>query len=134
MILTHSWWWAILREHDTEPTELSGGMLKVTIALWLLMPFQALSPAFGAVTLIPEVWWSVFLLVVGIGHLAALRNGYPAWRRWGSLVGVFVWSSLAISLWANGVVGLAPLLFFGAAFSQAWVYLRLGYLVTRRTA
>lgn len=107
---------------------MSGGLLKVTIAFWLLMPFQALSPAFGAVNLIPEFWWSIFLLVVGIGHLAALRNGFPAWRQWGCLVGVFVWSALAISLWLNGVVGLAPLLFSGAALSQGWAYVRLGYI------
>lgn len=123
-----SWWMRILQEHDTEPTELSGGVLKVTIALWLLGPWQALSPAFGAVSMIPEIWWAVFLMVVGVGHLAAIRNGHPAWRQWGSLVGVFVWSSLAVSLWVNGVVGLAPLLFLGAAFSQAWCAIRLGWL------
>lgn len=126
--LRASWWGRILAEHDTEPTELSGGLLKVTIAFWLLMPFQSLSPAFGAVTLIPEFWWSIFLLVVGIGHVTALRDGFPAWRRWGCLVGVFVWGALAISLWSNGVVGLAPLLFFGACLSQGWCYIRLGYI------
>jgi hypothetical protein len=120
-----------LREHDTEPTELSGGVLKVTIALWLLMPWQSLSPAFGAVSLIPEFWWSIFLMVVGVGHVAALRNGHPSWRRWGALVGFAVWCSLAITLLINGAVGLTPLLFFGAGFSQAWCYLRLGYVVRR---
>lgn len=126
--LSQSWWGRILAEHDTEPTELSGGLLKVTIAFWLLLPWQSISPAFGAASHIPEIWWSIFLVVVGVGHLAALRNGYPAWRRWGALVGFFVWCSLAISLWANGVVGLAPLLFLGAGLSQGWCYVRIGYL------
>lgn len=126
--IRRSWWGRILAEHDTEPTELSGGILKVAIAFWLVLPWQTLGPAFGAVSLIPELWWAVFLMVVGIGHLAALRNGFPAWRRWGSLVGVFVWCSLAISLWLNGSLGLAPLLFLGAGLSQGWVYCRLGYI------
>lgn len=126
--LRETWWGAILREHDTEPVELSGGLLKVTIALWLLMPVQSLGPAFGIVSMIPEVWWAVFLLVVGAGHLAALRNGHVAWRRWGSLIGFFVWCSLAITLVVNGAVGLTPLLFLGAGLSQAWAYVRLGSL------
>lgn len=125
--LRFSWWGRILAEHDTEPTELSGGLLKVSISLWLLLPVTSLSPVFGVVALVPELWWSIFLMVVGVGHLAALRNGYVAWRRWGCFVGFFVWCSLGITLYINGAVGLTPLLFLGAGFSQGWCYVRLGY-------
>ena len=107
---------------------MSGGLLKVTLSLWLLLPVQSLGPVFGAVSMIPEFWWSIFLMVVGVGHLVALRNGHPAWRRYGAFVGFFVWCSLAITLWVNGAVGIAPLLFLGAGLSQGWCYYRLGYI------
>lgn len=126
--LRASWWGRVLAEHDTEPTELSGGLLKVSLAIWLLLPPTAIGPAFGFVALIPELYWSIFLLVVGVGHLVALRNGHPAWRRWGCLVGFFVWCSLAVTLLVNGVVGIGPVLFIGAGLSQGWCYIRLGYL------
>lgn len=126
--LRSSWWGRILAEHDTEPTELSGGMLKVSIAAWLVLPTTALTPIFGVIALVPETYWSLFLMVVGVGHLVALRNGHPSWRRWGSLVGFFVWCALGITLLVNGAVGLTPMLFLGAGLSQGWCYIRLGYL------
>jgi hypothetical protein len=126
-----SWWGLILREHDTEPTELSGGVLKVAIGTWLLLPAQtfSMSPAFGVISIIPENLWGVFLVVIGVGHLAALQNGHRAWRRWASLVGCFVWCAIGLTFLAANPAGLGSLLFLGAGIAQGWCYSRLGSLV-----
>lgn len=125
-----SWWGRILAEHDTEPTELRGGFLKVLVGLWLILPFQTFSgsPSFGVISVIPENLWAIFLVVIGIGHLMALANGEPNWRRWSALVGCFVWSAMGITfLWANPA-GIGSMLFLVAGIEQGWVYSRIGGL------
>lgn len=128
-----SWWGRVLAEHDTEPTELSGGLLKVVIGAWLLLPMQTFSsaPAFGTISVIPENLWGLFLVVIGIGHLAALRNGHPAWRRYAAFVGCFIWSAIGLTFLAANPVGIGSLLFLGAGIAQGWCYSRLGGLVAR---
>jgi hypothetical protein len=128
-VLRYSWWGRILAEHDSEPTELSGGLLKIVVGFWLILPLQTFSggPAFGTISVIPEDIWALFLVIIGSGHLAALANGHPAWRRWAALVGCFVWCAMGSTfLWASPS-SIGPLLFLGAGVSQAWCYVRLGY-------
>lgn len=133
--ISRSWWGRILAEHDIEPTELSGGTLKIVVGFWLVLPLQTFSsaPAFGVISVIPENLWALFLVVIGAGHLAALANGHPAWRRWAAFVGCFIWSAMGITfIWANPA-GIGPLLFLGAGLSQAWCYVRLGTLIGGRS-
>lgn len=128
-----SWWSRILSRHDTEPTELSGGLLKVCIGCWLVSPLQTFSsaPAFGTISVIPETLWGLFLVFVGIGHLAALRNGHPAWRRWASFVGCFIWCAMGLTFLSANPAGIGPLMFLAAGLSQGWCWSRLGHLTER---
>jgi hypothetical protein len=132
-MIQRSWWALILAEHDTEPTELSGGLLKAVIGFWLLLPVQTFSnaPAFEAVSVIPESAWGVFLVVVGVLHLAALRNGHAGWRRWAALIGCFIWCAMGLTFMAANPAGIGPLLFVGAGLAQGWCYSRLGALMER---
>lgn len=131
-----SWWARILAEHDTEPTELAGGALKVVIGVWLLLPARTFSssPAFGVISVIPENYWGVFLVVIGIGHLAALRNGHPAWRRYAALVGCFVWCSMGLTFLVANPSGIGSLTFLAAGIAQGWCYSRLGRLSAARAS
>jgi hypothetical protein len=83
-------------------------------------------------SVIPEIVWAIFLVVIGCGHLAALASGNRKWRRWAALIGCFVWSAMGFTfLWASPS-SIGPLLFIGAGIMQAWCYVRLGYLPRRR--
>lgn len=123
-----SWWGRILDEHDTEPVELSGGVLKVLLGFWLLLPMDsfASSPTFAVLDVIPETAMGLVLLAVGIGHLLALRDGYVPWRRAASLIGFLIWFTFAATfVWSNPpAMGWLPFLL--SAAGQGWCYIRLG--------
>ncbi len=119
------WWGRILAEHDTEPTELAGGLMKLLIGGWLLLPHDTTS-TFSLLTIAPEWAWGVVMALLGGGHWFALRDGYVRWRRAAAMLGFLVWFYLALTaLWFNPA-SLGFALFSGLAVSQSWVYVRLG--------
>lgn len=122
-----SWWGRILAEHDTEPTELSGGALKVMLGFWLLLPWQTFSssPTFERLAVVPEWLWGGVLLSIGVGHLAALHDGYAPWRRGASLAGFLIWFSMAVTFVFANPPAMGWLLFMLAALAQGWCYIRL---------
>lgn len=123
-----SWWGMILAEHDTEPVEMAGGLLKVSIGFWLLLPFDTFgsSPTFRALAVMPEWLWGSSLIVVGLLHLHALMDGDRR-RRWrGSMVGFVVWFAMAFVFVATNPPALGWIAFMGAALGQMWASLRLG--------
>jgi uncharacterized membrane protein HdeD (DUF308 family) len=126
--IKHSWWGAILAEHDTEPVELIGGGTKVAMGVWLLLPLQSFSssPTFAALAILPEWVWGLFLLCVGIFHLAALHNGHRGWRKWAAVVGFLVWFSFGtVFVWTNPPA-IGWIMFLAIAAAQMWASIRLG--------
>lgn len=127
--MRQSWWGSVLAEHDTEPTEFSGGVLKIGIGLWLLAPASTFgsSPTFAAMAaLMPEAVWGVVLGAVGAFRLAVLRSGRCAPRRVGAMIGFLFWFTLAsLFLWSSPA-SLGFPLFALLAAGQGWVYCRLG--------
>jgi hypothetical protein len=126
--LRHSWWGLILAEHDTEPTELAGGLMKLVLGSQLILPLDtfATSATFRDLTVLPEWAWGALLIVIGVGHLAALRNGNRSWRRWGSGVGFLLWFSLGATFLHASPNSLGAWVFLLAAVGQMWCYVRLG--------
>lgn len=123
-----SWWGLILADHDTEPVELIGGATKVAMGVWLLMPLRsfASSPTFVTLNLLPEWVWGLFLLALGLLHLAALHNGYRPWRKWSALIGCLVWCSFSIVfVWANPPA-IGWIMFMSVGLAQMWASVRLG--------
>ena len=125
--LRGSWWGQILAEHDTEPTELAGGLLKVVIGGWLLLPLQPFeaSATFTQLDVLPEWAWGLALLAVGCGHLWAVWDGYVPWRRAASMLGFCVWFTLAVLAGWFNLAGLGLPLFALLAAGQGWAYVRL---------
>lgn len=120
---------------DTEPVELSGGLLKLLIGFWLLLPLQSFqsSITFTALAVVPEWAWGAFLVVVGIGHLAALCDGSPPWRRAASLVGFLTWFTFAAIFVHSNPAAFGWAAFAVIAGQQGWAYIRLGQLMRFRT-
>lgn len=126
--IKHSWWGAILAEHDTEPMELIGGGTKVLMGCWLLMPWTSFtsSPTFATVSIFPEWAWGIFLLIVGMLHLAALRADHRVWRQRAAFVGFLVWCSFGtVFVWANPPA-IGWIMFMSVGLAQMWASIRLG--------
>lgn len=129
--LRGSWWGLILAEHDTEPAELLGGVAKVCIGIWLLLPsytFTNNTMLYGDLMILPEWAWGCALIAIGVAHLSTLRDGDPRWRRWGAFAGFLTWCMLGgtfIHTQPSALVGPTFLLF---AASIGWAYIRLGRL------
>lgn len=126
--LARSWWSLILAEHDTEPAELSGGLLKVSIGAWLLLPWDTFesSPTFAVFSILPEWLWGLSLMALGASHLEALRSGNTDHRRHAATIGYLVWFSFAmVFVWTNPPA-IGWLAFLTAGLAQLWCSLRLG--------
>lgn len=123
-----SWWGLILREHDTEPAELSGGILKAAIGFWLLLPLDtfASSPTFAALAVLPEWAWGTALFCAGVFHLGVLRRGNRTWRQRASLLGFLVWFSFAVVFVITNPPAFGFLAFLMAGLAQMWCSIRLG--------
>ncbi len=124
-----SWWGQLLAEHDTEPTEFAGGILKIGIGSWMLWPSDTFgsSPTFAAMAaLLPEAVWGTLLCLAGIAHLTALRLGRPGPRRLLAMVGFLVWFTLAGSFLWSTPASIGFPLFALLAAGQGWGYIRLG--------
>ncbi len=123
-----SWWGLILAEHDTEPVELAGGVLKVMLGAWLVLPWQsfASSPTFETLAVVPEWLAGMALLSLGAWHMLALRSGVRCWRRTASLLGFLVWFSMAVTFVIANPPAIGWLAFMMAALGQGWCYVRLG--------
>lgn len=126
--LRGSWWGKILAVHDTEPTELAGGLMKLVIGSQLLLPLETFSTsvAFRDLSILPEWLWGSLLAIIGILHLAALRDGYRPWRRVASAVGCVLWFALGTTFLHATPGSLGAWVFILAALGQAWCYVRLG--------
>lgn len=126
--LLGDWWRRILAEHDTEPAELSGGLLKVGIGFWLLLPMDTFgsSPTFAALSILPEPVWGVVLIALGTFHLSALRSGASAARRHAATIGYLVWFSFAVVFVATSPPAIGWVAFLVAGLAQLWCSLRLG--------
>lgn len=125
---SRAWWSLILAEHDTEPAELSGGVMKALIGGWLLLPMDTLasSPTFAALTILPEAVWGGTLAVLGGYHLAALRSGERDRRRQAATVGYLVWFSFAVVFVTTNPPAIGWIAFMMAGLAQLWVSVRLG--------
>lgn len=123
-----SWWGLILVEHDTEPTEMFGGLLKLLLAGLLLLPYDTFGGArvYGLLSVLPESVWAVVLLLFGCVHLLALRHGVRTWRRWMALAGFLIWFTWAISFVLGSPSNTGCVVYLLAALGQAWAYTRLG--------
>lgn len=126
--LAEGWWSLILRDHDTEPVELSGGLLKVSIGAWLLLPWDTFesSPTFAVFSILPEWLWGCALLAIGAAHLVSLRSGDLDRRRHGATVGYLIWFSFAMVFVFTNPPAIGWLAFLMAGLAQLWCSLRLG--------
>jgi hypothetical protein len=122
-----TWWALILRDHDTEPAELSGGLLKVAIGVWLLLPMDTIgsSPTFSALSILPEWTWGMMLTALGSWHLFVLRDGDRTRRRTASTVAYYFWFSLAILFVSTNPPAIGWLAFLVAGLAQLWASVRL---------
>lgn len=122
-----AWWSLILAEHDTEPAELSGGLMKVAIGFWLLLPWSTFesSPTFAVFSILPEWVWGCSLLALGLAHLLSLRSGNIDRRRHGAMVGYLVWFSFAVVFVATNPPAIGWIAFLIAGLAQLWCSLRL---------
>lgn len=123
-----SWWGKILAELDTEPHELSGGLLKIVIGAQLIGPWSTFgsSPAYADLAILPEFFWGWFLIAIGVAHLLALRSGYLAWRRWACFGGFVIWFSFGATFVHANPTSLGWVVFAYAGAWQLWAHVRLG--------
>lgn len=122
-----SWWGLILTEHDTEPTEMAGGLLKLGLAAVLLTPPDTFggSPVYWMLSAVPELVWALVLLVFGCAHLGSLRAGHRAWRRLMSLTGFLIWFTWWVSFVLGNPASTGAVVYLLAAVAQGWCYVRL---------
>lgn len=126
--LRQSWWGKILAEHDTEPTELSGGCLKVLLGLTLLSPLQTFtaSPAFATLSVFPEWVWGSGLVVLGVVHVVALWAGQRYWRARAATAGFVTWGVIGFTFWHANPASIGAVPFIVASAQQLWCSIRLG--------
>lgn len=126
--LARSWFGLILAEHDTEPAELSGGLLKVAIGFWLLLPMDTIgsSPTFAALAILPEWLWGAMLVTLGAWHLLVLRMGRRRERQRAATVAYYFWFSLAVLFVSTNPPSIGWLAFLVAGLAQLWASIRLG--------
>lgn len=127
--LRSSWWGLILVEHDTEPSEMFGGAMKIGLAGVLAYPndtFGSTTRVYGMLSILPEPIWAVVLLVFGVVHLAALRSGVRSTRRWTALAGFLIWFTWSVSFFLGNPANTGGVVYLLVACMQAWCYVRLG--------
>jgi hypothetical protein len=95
-LVTRSWWWPIVREHDTEPAELLGAMLGST------------------------------LLVVGINAGLALRSGGVRSRRRSAILMFGSWFAIAAAFAHSDITNTGVVVYGVVTLAAGWVYVRLG--------
>jgi hypothetical protein len=126
--LAATWWGRILSVHDTEPSELHGGISKIAIGSQLLLPYSTFAGApavYRDFMAIPEPVWGIAFLVAGVGHLAAIRRGARGWRAASSAIGFAFWLVLAFLFFHANAGTLGGVLALGVAAEQGWCYYRL---------
>lgn len=125
--LACTWWGRILSEHDTEPTEMAGGILKVLLGAQLLLPFDTFgsSTTFRDLQSLPEWLWGVALLSVGVSHLVALARGSAFWRRQFAFIGASVFLGLTGIFLHTSPSSWGAWVFCLAGVWQVWCYVRL---------
>jgi hypothetical protein len=125
--LRYSWWGKILAEHDTEPTEFGGGLLKIAIGTQLLLPIDTFSTSnsFKTLSVLPEWIWGLILVVLGSVHLAALYSNSRVWRSRTAKMGFVIWFSISTTFWLANPSSLGAVVFLFAGLAQGWVSIRL---------
>lgn len=126
-IIRHSWWGKILAEHDTEPTEVASGVMKVGLGLFLLLPGQTFTnPVYALLAALPEPLWGGILVVLGVVHILAVRDGSRVWRRRMALAGFLMWCLFTLSFALGNILNTGCVVYGLLAFGQGWCYIRLG--------
>lgn len=118
--------WLILSEANTHALELQSSLAACVVAVWIFAHRHWMY-AFGW----PEikngsyVWmFSLSLVLVGIIQIATVLWGF-AYRRWIALVGMSIWTAMAVSLY-HGKYSLVIVFLLIAAVTKLWVFWRLG--------
>jgi hypothetical protein len=127
-LVTRSWWWPIVREHDTEPAELLGAILSTIWGLWLLSPMHTFrsSAAYNDLALIPEWLLGSTLLVVGINAGLALRSGGVRSRRRSAILMFGSWFAIAAAFAHSDITNTGVVVYGVVTLAAGWVYVRLG--------
>jgi hypothetical protein len=127
-LIRTSWWGLILSDHDTEPTELAGGLLKLALATVLVMPTDTFGERriYGLLANLPEPFWACLLFTLGIVHLAVLRHGNLHWRRLMALAGFVIWFTWSASFFLGNPSNTGGAVYMLAALGSGWCYVRLG--------
>ena len=130
-MIRNSWWGLILAEHDTEPTELASAILTSLLGLFLLAPADtfAVGRIYSFLALLPETFWGVLLIVVGVLQGVMLRTGWRSARRAMAMAGFVIWSWFGISFLMGNSSNTGWVVYFLAAAGMGWVYVRLGMRV-----
>jgi hypothetical protein len=129
--LRSTWWGLILAEHDTEPTEFGGGLMKIGLGALLLTPADTFgsSRIYTLLSALPEVGWGLLLIFFGILHLAALHDGNRSLRRMAALAGFMIWATFSLSFFLGNPTNTGFVVYGLLACAQGWCYIRLGRLV-----
>ena len=128
--VVESWWWAIVRDFDTEPAELLGVLLTTTWGLWLLSPMQTFksSAAYTDLSILPEWLLGSVLLAIGIHAGLALRDGRIRWRRRSAILMFGAWFAIAASFAHADLANTGVVVYGVVTVAAGWTYVRLGLL------
>lgn len=125
--IKRSWWGRILAEHDTEPAEFRGALLKLLMGFWLVLPLDSFqsSRTFATLSFMPEFVWGWLFLILGALKLYYLRQG--SWKSRGTMafIGFLVWFSLGLVFVSTNPPALGWIMFMLAAAEQGWCCIRL---------
>lgn len=114
---------------DPEILEVQSAALCLSAALRLgfrtLWGESNLSSSGPLTNLLPLWVWSLPFALMALGHVVGLATGRLSWRATSAMLGVLVWSFVAVMMMLDGLSGPGTVLFPIVAISEAWIYLRL---------
>ena len=101
------------------------GCAALRLGLRALWGQSNLSSSAPLTSLLPFWVWSLLFALMGLSHVVGLATGRLSWRATGAMLGVLVWSFVAVMMTLDGLTGPGTVLFPIVAISEAWIYLRL---------
>lgn len=126
-------WWAdrllqMLRDRDTEPTELGIALTALVWGSWLLLPLQSFAYASFSVlrSLAREEVWGVAAFLLGLWSLISILADEQSNRRVGMAGVAILWGALAGGALSANLEPPAWLIYLMLTAAAMWSYWRLG--------
>jgi hypothetical protein len=117
-----------LVQADPRPLEFLLAIQSILYGSWLLLPFDTFGSAitFSIMRqIMPECFWGVVILAIGIIQLVGLTTDQLIARRVLASLDLMTWLTIDVALWLSGSASIAPIFIFTSVLASVLILVEL---------